>query len=202
MRITREELVILSFPGPDRSIKMDALRQGKAVSRRYRNRRIGEFLKELELTEGRSTGIPKMLRVMASNGSPTPEFETDEDRTHYLVRLPVHPNADWQDLTADKSTGQVDRQVEATRGPSKAPVKAPVSEKIPQILRHLNQHGATGITELLELLELKNKRRLRENHLTPTIDQGYIEWTEPNSPNSPAQKYRLTAKGRELLKTL
>lgn len=29
------------------------------VCRRYRNRRIGEFLKELELTEGRSTGIPK-----------------------------------------------------------------------------------------------------------------------------------------------
>jgi len=29
------------------------------VSRRYRNRRIGEFLKELNLTEGRSTGIPK-----------------------------------------------------------------------------------------------------------------------------------------------
>ncbi|MCK4303732.1 MAG: hypothetical protein KAY24_05800 [Candidatus Eisenbacteria sp.] len=28
---------------------------GHAVSRRYRNRRIGEFLKELDLTEGRST---------------------------------------------------------------------------------------------------------------------------------------------------
>ncbi|MFQ3243290.1 MAG: ATP-dependent DNA helicase RecG, partial [Lentimonas sp.] len=98
VRITRDELVILSFPGPDRSIKMKALRQGKAVSRRYRNRRIGEFLKELELTEGRSTGIPKMLRVMADNGSPVPEFETDDDRTHYLVRLPVHANADWQEL--------------------------------------------------------------------------------------------------------
>jgi len=46
------------------------------------NRRIGEFLKELDLTEGRSTGIPKILKVMKENGSP-PEFETDEDHTSF-----------------------------------------------------------------------------------------------------------------------
>lgn len=27
-------------------------------SRRFRNRRLGEFLKALDLTEGRATGIP------------------------------------------------------------------------------------------------------------------------------------------------
>ncbi len=43
---------------------------GRAVSRRYRNRRIGEFLKELDMTEGRSTGIPKILKEMTNNGSP------------------------------------------------------------------------------------------------------------------------------------
>ena len=60
---------------------------------RYRNRRIGEFLKELDLAEDRSTGIPKILRVMAENRSPGPEFETDEDRLSFLIRLPVHPQA-------------------------------------------------------------------------------------------------------------
>jgi ATP-dependent DNA helicase RecG len=69
VRITREELAILSFPGPDRSIRMEDFRVGRAASRRYRNRRIGEFLKELDLTEGRSTGVPKILRSMAANGS-------------------------------------------------------------------------------------------------------------------------------------
>jgi len=38
-----------SAAGPDRSIRMADLRKGKAVSRRYHNRRVGEFLKELEL---------------------------------------------------------------------------------------------------------------------------------------------------------
>ena len=32
----------------------------------------GDFLKELDLTEGRSTGISKVLKVMKENGSPPP----------------------------------------------------------------------------------------------------------------------------------
>ena len=90
VRITPQELLVLSFPGPDRSIRMEDLQAGRAVSRRYRNRRIGEFLKELDLTEGRSTGIPKVLRVMQANGSPQPRFESDDERSSFLIRLPVH----------------------------------------------------------------------------------------------------------------
>jgi ATP-dependent DNA helicase RecG len=93
VRISPEELVVLSFPGPDHSICLADLRRGKAVARRYRNRRIGEFLKELDLTEGRATGIPKILRAMRGNGSPAPKFETDDERTSFLIRLPVHPQA-------------------------------------------------------------------------------------------------------------
>ena len=79
--------------GPDRSIRLANFEAGRAVSRRYRNRRIGEFLKELDLTEGRSTGIPKILKVMAANGSSAPLFEANDERASYVVRLPVHPLA-------------------------------------------------------------------------------------------------------------
>jgi ATP-dependent DNA helicase RecG len=114
IRITPEDLVVLSFPGPDRSIRMADLKKGKAVSRRYRNRRIGEFLKELDLTEGRSTGISKILKVMKGNHSPAPEFETDDDRTYFLIRLPVHPGTvsvesgqmDTTETTPEKTSGK------------------------------------------------------------------------------------------------
>ena len=43
LRISPEEIVIVNYPGPDRSVRLDQLRQGKAVPRRYRNRRIGDF---------------------------------------------------------------------------------------------------------------------------------------------------------------
>lgn len=40
-------MLILSYPSPDRSVKLEALQKGRANSRRYRNRRIGEFIKEM-----------------------------------------------------------------------------------------------------------------------------------------------------------
>lgn len=43
------------------------------------------------MTEGRSTGIPKILKEMAANGSPAPLFETDDDRLAFVIRLPRHP---------------------------------------------------------------------------------------------------------------
>ena len=57
----------------------------------YRNRRIGEFLKELHLTEGRNTGFQKIIRALKANGSPMPIFETDEERTYFLTTFLIHP---------------------------------------------------------------------------------------------------------------
>lgn len=71
--ITGYELTVMSYPGPDRSVKTSELAKGHVTSRRYRNRRLGEFLEELDLTEGRGTGIPKILRAMKENGSPRPK---------------------------------------------------------------------------------------------------------------------------------
>lgn len=83
------EITISSATGPDRSIPMEAIQKGqRLVSRHYRNRRLGEFLKELSLTEGRNTGIPTIQRELAHNGSPAATFETDEDRLSFLVRIP------------------------------------------------------------------------------------------------------------------
>ncbi|MCS1407252.1 MAG: hypothetical protein M2R45_00409 [Verrucomicrobia subdivision 3 bacterium] len=90
VQVTRREISILSFPGPDPSIRMEDVQAGRAVSLPHRNHRIGEILKELDLAEGRSTGIPKMLEAVRKNGSPVPIFESDERRTWFLVRLPVH----------------------------------------------------------------------------------------------------------------
>ena len=70
----KDGMVILSYPGPDLSIRIETLKQERILARRYRNRRIGEFLKELKLTEGRCTGIPKIRKAMRENGSPEPIY--------------------------------------------------------------------------------------------------------------------------------
>lgn len=55
---------------------------------RYRNRRLGDFLKELDLTEGRATGIPTIQKALRNNGSMAATIETDEDRTYFLITIP------------------------------------------------------------------------------------------------------------------
>ena len=92
VRVLPEKIEILSHPGADRSVSLEGLKKYKAVARRYRNRRIGEFLKELHLTEGRNTGFHKILKALDQNGSPRPLFETDEERSFFLTTLYPHPH--------------------------------------------------------------------------------------------------------------
>jgi ATP-dependent DNA helicase RecG len=91
VRVLLDRIEIHSHPGADRSISIENLKNYRAASRRYRNRRIGEFLKELHLTEGRNTGFQKIIRALKANGSPMPIFETDEERTYFLTTILIHP---------------------------------------------------------------------------------------------------------------
>jgi ATP-dependent DNA helicase RecG len=88
------ELVVTSYPGPVPGLKLEDFAPGRRIPQvPARNRRIGELLKELKLAETRSTGVPKIFRAMAANGSPEPRFEFDEGRTYFTVVLPIHPEA-------------------------------------------------------------------------------------------------------------
>ena len=95
---------ILSFPGPVPPVDNDQLKKARVLARSYRNRRIGDFLKELHLTEGRSTGIPKIRRAMLRNSSPEAIFETDKDKAYFLTTIPIHP--EFLAITKKKDKGQ------------------------------------------------------------------------------------------------
>jgi ATP-dependent DNA helicase RecG len=87
-------ITIQNVGGPDRSISAaDISRCEILVSKRYRNRRLGEYLKELDLTEGRSTGIPTIQNVLENNGSPRATVVTDDERTFFRITIPCHEAA-------------------------------------------------------------------------------------------------------------
>lgn len=87
-------ITIQNVGGPDRSISTADLSKCEIlVSKRYRNRRLGEYLKELDLTEGRSTGIPTIQNVLEANGSPRASVTTDEERTFFRITIPCHKAA-------------------------------------------------------------------------------------------------------------
>ena len=80
----------MNNPVPNRFVTIQGLKEYKVLSRRYWNRRIDEFLKDLNLTEGRNTGFKKILGALRANGSPLPEFETDEAYDYFATRIFIH----------------------------------------------------------------------------------------------------------------
>ena len=117
---------------------------------------------------------------MRANGSPPPKFETDEDRTSFLVRLPVHPQA--KPIETPEVTGEVTPQV---------------TPQVAQLLRVCSDESSR--TELQWKLGLAARKNFRLVYLLPALGAGLIEMTVPAKPNSRLQKYRLTATGRAWL---
>ena len=90
VRIERNQIEITSIPGFDHSISDADIKAYNIRSLAYRNRRIGEFLKELDLTEGRNTGFPNAFNALLANGSDLPVFQMDEGRSFLSVIIPIH----------------------------------------------------------------------------------------------------------------
>lgn len=151
---------IVSFPGPDRSVTQEGLKQYKVSNRRYRNRRIGDILKELHLTEGRNTGFGKILSALEENGSPKPEFETDEGHNYFITRLFIHKafmKQGQKGAKVDSKGAKVDAKG-AEVEPKGAEVKAKGAE-IEEKGVKVDAKGAKKGTE--RRLEILN--RMREN---------------------------------------
>lgn len=209
------EITITSATGPDRSIPMEAIQKGqRMVSRYYRNRRLGEFLKELSLTEGRNTGIPTIQRELARNGSPVATFETDEDRLSFLVRIPCHEgeegtspafmSAQANDKEPSNDTVNIGSRSEEKSKDSTS--SQPVVTQLPtttlpvQMLIIKASEEPQSVNELASKCELKDIRYFRKVYLKPALAIGAIEPLYP--ANHPKQKYRLTHIGIEWKKRM
>jgi ATP-dependent DNA helicase RecG len=53
-----------------------------------------------------------------------------------------------------------------------------------------------GIIELMKIVGRTNRTKFRDQVLNPLLQDGLLEMTIPEKPNSPQQKYRITDKGR------
>ncbi len=185
VNIRSDRIEILSFPGPVPPITKDQLKKPYVVTRDYRNRRIGDFLKELHMTEGRNTGIPKIRRAMKFNGSPEPIFETDDDLNYFLTVLKIHPEA------YDSAAKGIDEQIDE---------KPPINEKQRDILLFCTEPHSRR--EIFDQVGLKNTYHNHKKQVLPLLENGHLSFTTPEKPQSRYQKYVLTEKGKVFLKSL
>lgn len=179
--VTPDRMEITSLPGPDRTIPAEDIANRKMVSRRYRNRRIGDFLKELKLVEGRNTGIPTILRAMRQNGSELPNFETDDERTYLTVILPVQKSF----LRREKENSQ------------KTKTRKSVSDIKQLILAILSKEKELSTPALAKQMGYVKVTSAVTKAVRELMESGKIEYTEPDNPRSRNQKLRLTDSGRK-----
>jgi len=163
--------MVLNYPGPAKWIDMEKFVIGKAKSRKYRNRRIGEFLKEIELSEKQCTGITKILNALENNGSPPPEFETDPERHYLIVTIRQHEgfNANRNGNVIENVTDNVIENVtDKTQAAVSVKKRNARQNKILELLRN---DGTVTIDLLAETLEVSVRTILRDIESLKTNDQ-------------------------------
>ena len=186
-------LIFLNGGGPDRAIRAEDFATGQVRPRHYRNRRLGSFLKALQLTEGYATGIRLILNEMAANGSERPVFTTNEERTFFEVEFKRHPAFTDRDIMAPTGSGK------AAAGEDAATKRWLASLK-PNSLQILRTMPATPQrrADVLALADLGNESRNASRYLEPLLQAELLALTVPDRPRSPQQQYVLTRMGREM----
>lgn len=221
IRIYPESIVILNYGGPDRSIRMSAFNSGAIRPRRYRNRRLGDFLKELKLTEGKATGIPAILKALKDNGSPAPHFDTDSDRSFFEIEMFKHPDSNPLSNSARTDGKKEEKGIKQLSARLGALLSAPLSTALSARLSaslsaSLSAQISTQIIETIKVLIMLEKEPLKredmmkgigkENYtravrkyIEPLEEIGWISKTIPDKPNSQHQRYTLTTKGKNVM---
>ena len=191
---TPDRMEINSLPGPDRSIRKADLEKFHLFAKQDRNRRIGDFLKELELAEARNTGYPAILRAVERNGSPKPIIETNASRDYFTFVLPIHKYFHQSDAeTMRELNGTASVTVPVTD-----PVTVPVTDPVRKLLFAL-KNGPCAPSDLRAAVGIKHRQTFRENYLNPALRDGFISSKDGISPHDPNIRYSLTDLGQRVL---
>ena len=142
IRIYVDSIQILNYPGLEKWINLERFAEGRIKGRKYRNRRIGELFKEIDLSEKKGTGIPKILRELKKNGSPGPEFDMDDDRTYLNTIIHIRDGFDKNEIMSESMS-----ELEIAR--------------IQVILQYLTVHDTINSAKAAELLDVEKKTASR-----------------------------------------
>lgn len=131
--------------------------------------------------ERMGTGIRDMIQRCRKAGLAEPEIRVDAGE--WMTTIFRKPKM----LT---STGPVTQQVSQQ-------VTQQVSRQVVKLLSACV--GELSRAELMRALALRDRVSFSRNYLEPALENKLVEMTQPDSPTSPTQKYRLTAHGHAVL---
>lgn len=147
-----------------------------------RNPRIAAAFRRLALCEQAGTGIRMMKSQWQELGHPEPELTNDRSHKAFEFRL---------GLAIAAMPASIRDQAGTKLGLSQDQVKV-----LSSCLREQN------LVEIMGIVGRKNRTKFRDQVLNPLLKLGFIAMTIPDKPRSSKQKYKLTDKGRQIIKDL
>lgn len=172
-----DRIEVFNCPGPDRSISDERIADGDLRCEYNLNRRLGDFLKELKLAEGRNTGIPKVRRALSYNGSDMPIYETDPDRRFTRVTIPIHPGFKPKPYPTPVVKQSAYRTSEETKG---------------LILGSLRINGCQSSKTLAASIGYNGVNNTFRRCLMELMECGKVEYLYPDKPKDKRQKICLS----------
>ena len=156
-----------------------------------RNPIIARVFRELDLIEQWGSGVRGMFNEAKQLGLPEPVIEEIAMRVRVTVwlakALPVpKPDKGSRAQSGAQSGAQSDQ--------------TPQSQSV--LICQMLEDAPLAASNLLNLLGLNSKTGAFKRAIKELLEQGLIEYTLPDKPNSRLQKYRLTDKGLQSLKDL
>lgn len=141
------------------------------------NRRLGDYLKELQLSEGRATGIPTIQDELRKNGSEPARIETDEGRTYFLIEIPCREG--------------FENEMAAKNGTINGMINGTINEREATLIAEIAKQPGIKKNELAEKMDLSVRTisRILQNLSSDAL--GLIEYSGSKKTGG----YLLTEKG-------
>ena len=126
-----------------------------------------------------------ILNEMSNNGSALPVFKTDEERSYFLVILPIHP----------AFKGRITRSGERQNvEPNKRPRRSKEELRV-LVIETLTQKGELSMNEIAAALGYKKLNNTLRTVVNQMVEDDEAEYLYPDKPKSSNQKIRLKKAG-------
>lgn len=164
---------------------------------------IGAFFREIHRADELGSGMRKLMRYGKAYGGADPQM-IEGDIFRIIVKVPEFVPVG--EVTGEVA-GETTPKQETRSGLSRAHVRAhdeahePMSE-IEQRILLACLDAPQNTAELLALLGYESRTGNFKKALSRLMDLACLEMTIPDKPRSKRQKYRLTEKGRKVLKAI
>ncbi|MDN5869121.1 MAG: helix-turn-helix domain-containing protein [Nitrococcus sp.] len=157
---------------------------------RIRNPVIARVFRELQLVEQWGSGVKRIFDEAREQGLPEPGITEIATGIRFTVWLKEVVSVD----AASSTTGRPGSE----QAPNKYPASThQVTHQVKTLLQGLE--GDMDRAQLMAQIGLKDRGNFKHGYLDPALANGLIEMTQPDSPRSPTQTYRLTTRGKAVL---